>query len=145
MAFSRLDFPDPLVPRTTVKVPRSSCRSTRSRARTSLAVPGWNTCERASNRSATSGMAWARLAPQLWEYQHAEHKKRRHQLEGVGVEPGPQCCCHKQTEDHRTREGSCNPSPDGTPPQQGLPKHEVRQSRDQRANAHFNVRESRVL
>ena len=38
MALSRLDFPDPLVPSTTVNVPRSSARSTPSSARTSLGV-----------------------------------------------------------------------------------------------------------
>src|SRR5205814_6237754 len=107
MAFNKLDFPDPLVPRTTVKVPRSSSRSTWSRARTSLAVPRWKACETASRRSAASGMLRTLAegpATASWheprEDQHGKHEEGGHQLESVLVEPGPDRCSHEQAKYH---------------------------------------------
>src|SRR5919198_3695405 len=93
IAFNRLDFPDPLVPRTAVNVPRPSSRSTWSSARTSLAVPRLNACETPSTRTALSNTAvgsfgrGAKTAMQQpGKDQNTEDEERRHQLESVRVE-----------------------------------------------------------
>src|ERR1044071_6205120 len=119
MALRRLDLPEPLVPSTTVKLPRSSTRSTPSSARTSPGVPRWNTWEIPSSRSAASAMgpgARASRSPEpgapLRDDEHREHERRRHQLEGVGVETGPDGRRDEQPEHHGAQHRARDPAAD---------------------------------
>ena len=121
MAPSRLDFPEPLVPRTTVKLPRANSRSIASSARTSFGVPGWKTWETASSRRATSGTAWSplgggsaaeRAAQRFGRTSTARTNRAVTSLSAFGREPGPHGDGDQQAKHQRASHRPRDPAPE---------------------------------
>src|SRR5579862_5924198 len=101
-AFSKVDFPDPLVPITMTNEPSSIARSTPCKAFTSLGVCAKKvlvTCCSSSMRSRLSAPLQPRQ--QSRQDQRYKHEQRRHQLEVVGIEPGAQRQRDQQAEEDR--------------------------------------------
>src|SRR6266478_2914560 len=99
-AFSRVDFPEPLVPMMITQEPAASSWFTPRRERISLGVPELNVF--ATPRISSMGNPQALFAQKLRHDEGAEHEHCRDQLQVVGTKTPPQRHSDQQPEEHRT-------------------------------------------
>src|ERR1035438_934723 len=105
-AFSRVDFPEPLVPMMITQEPSASSRFTPRKERTSFGVPGLNVFE--TPRTSSMRAPQALFPQELRHNERAEDKYRCDQLQIVGTEAPSQRHGYQQPEEHRTHHRTDN-------------------------------------
>src|SRR5713101_4255007 len=100
MAFSKVDFPEPLVPMMITQEPAASSRFTPRRERTSLGVPELKVF--ATSWISSMGNPRALFAQKLRHDEGAEDEHCRNQLQVVGTKAPPQRHSDQQPEEHGT-------------------------------------------
>src|SRR6266487_2892175 len=100
MAFSSVDFPEPLVPITITKEPSSIKRSTFCRDRTSFGVPALNVLDicRVSSMGGRPRFLCTQFGQQIRKDQGQEHKYRRDELQVIRIQTPAQGDGHQQPE-----------------------------------------------